>query len=88
MDTVSIIISASVTVLAFGLLIVSLVSYLKNRNTKLIFISLVFTLFLVKGIFFSLSVFNGQFATGILIQYLGVFDLFILASFFLATLKR
>ncbi len=81
-------ISASVTVLALGLLIVSLISYKKHRTSKMIFISIVFAIFLIKGILFSLGAFYNQLVVITQNQYLGLFDLLILVTLFLATLKR
>jgi hypothetical protein len=83
----SIVINASVTVLSLGLLIVSLISYKKHNSPKLIFISLVFLIFLIKGILFSLGLFYEQLTTINSNQYLGLFDLIILVALFIATLK-
>jgi predicted DNA-binding transcriptional regulator YafY len=54
---------------------------------KLIFISLVFLIFLIKGILFSLGLFYEQLTTINSNQYLGLFDLIILVALFIATLK-
>ncbi len=88
MNIESIIISACVTVLAIGLMVVSLISYRKHRSTKLLFTSLVFLLFFIKGILFSINAISGQFTVITSTQYLGLFDLLILIILFLATLKR
>ena len=88
MGVESIIISASVTVFALGLFIVSLISYRKQNNPKLIFICLVFLIFLIKGILFSLGLFFEQLTPINSSQYLGLFDLVILVALFIATLKR
>lgn len=88
MEIVSIIIDASITIFALGLFIVSLLSYRKYQNGKLLFVSLVFLIFLVKGILLSLSLFYSQFADIISNPYVGLFDLIVLVLLFIATLKR
>jgi hypothetical protein len=86
MDITNIVTSACITVLAFGLLLVSLASYGKYKNMKLFFVSLVFFLFLVKGIILSLNLFFENFIE--LSSYFGVFDVVMLILLFIATLKR
>jgi len=88
MEIESIIIDAGITIFALGLFIVSLLSYRKYKNGKLLFVSLVFLIFLVKGILLSLSLFYSQFADIISNPYVGLFDLIILVLLFIATLKR
>ena len=82
----NIIISACVTIFSLGLLIISLASYLKYKNLKLLFVSLVFLLFLIKGILLSINVFFEELAG--LNLYFIIFDLVILIFLFIATLKR
>jgi hypothetical protein len=88
MQPESIIISACITIFALGLFIVSLLSYRKHKNPKLIFVSLVFFVFLVRGILFSLSMFNQQIADILSMPYSWLVDLIILVLLFMATLKR
>jgi hypothetical protein len=88
MELQSIVIDACVTIFALGLLIVSLLSYRKHKNAKLIFVSLIFLVFLIKGILLSLSLFNEQISTILSNSYVGLFDLVILILLFIATLKR
>lgn len=88
MEIESIIIDASITIFALGLFIVSLLSYRKYKNAKLLFVSLVFLVFFVKGILFSLGLFNEQLAGMASNPYIGLFDLIILVLLFMATLKR
>jgi len=88
MDLESIIIDACVTIFALGLLIVSLLSYRKYKNSKLIFVSLIFLVFFIKGIMLSLSLFNEQLTFMPRNPYIGLFDLVILVLLFIATLKR
>ena len=87
MEIQEIVISAFVTIFSVGLLVVSLASYRKYKNIKLLFVSLVFLVLLIKGILLSLSLF---YEIGILNStlYTGLFDLIILVLLFLATLKR
>jgi len=83
----SIAINGFLTVFSLGLLIISLISYKKSRNTKLVFVSMVFFVFFIKSIVLSIGIFYE-------IDYLkinpffGFFDLTILILLFIATLKR
>jgi len=88
MDIESIVIFAFITVFSLGLLIVSLLSYRKYKNTKLLFVSAVFLVFLIKGVLFSLGLFYSQIADILSSSYAGLFDLIILVLLFIATLKR
>jgi len=88
MDVESIIIDACITIFALGLLIVSLLSYRRYKNGKLLFVSLVFGIFLIKGLILSLSLFYNQFADITSNPYIGLLDLMMLVLLFMATLKR
>ncbi len=88
MQPESVVISACITVFALGLFVVSLLSYRKHKNPKLIFVSLVFLVFLVRGILLSLSLFNQQIADILSMPYCWLLDLVILVLLFMATLKR
>jgi len=88
MNVESIIIDACITIFALGLLIVSLLSYRKYKNTKLIFVSLVFLVFFLKGIMLSISLFYEQLSGFISNPYFRLLDLFVLILLFIATLKR
>ena len=88
MEIESVIIDACITIFALGLFIVSLLSYRKYKNVKLIFVSLVFFVFLIKGILLSISLFNEQLAGLTSIPYFRLFDLLVLILLFIATLKR
>jgi hypothetical protein len=88
MEIESIVISACITVFALGLLAVSLVSYRKYKNPKLLFVSLVFFVFFIKGILLSFGLFYEQMAVIDFNLYAGLFDLMILVLLFIATLKR
>jgi len=88
METVSIVLDAGITIFALGLLLVSLFSYRKYKNSKLLFVSFVFLIFFVKGAILSFNLFNNQLADVISNPYFGLFDLIILVLLFVATLKR
>ncbi len=88
MDITTIVIDACITIFALGLLFVSLFSYRKYKNTKLLPISLIFLVFFIKGILLSLGLFDKQISDIIFNPYAGLFDLVILVLLFIATLKR
>ena len=75
-------------VFAIGLCIISLLSYLKTKNKKLLFVTAVFFLFIIKGILLSASLFITIPLELISIQILSVFDLIVLLLLFMATLKK
>ena len=83
-----IVLSACITIFALGLLVVSLLSFKKYKNLKLLFVSIVFLVFLIKGLLLSLSLFYGQFDIVHNSPYSELFDLIILVVLFAATLKR
>jgi len=84
----SIAIIACITVFSLGLLVVSLLSYKKHKNTKLLFVSVVFFIFFIKGIVLSLGIFLDYFSNLTYSIYLGLLDLVVLIMLFIATLKR
>jgi len=86
--TESIIIYAFITIFSIGLFIISILSYKKTNNKKLIFVSTVFLLFFIKGLILSLSLFYADLKTYIAIPILAVFDLLVLFLLFIATLKK
>ena len=88
MEIQDIIISAFVTIFSLGLLVVSLASYRKYKNLKLLFVSIVFFVLLIKGILLSLSLFSDEIIMLNSVFYTGLFDLIILILLFMATLKR
>jgi hypothetical protein len=88
MDILNIIIAACITVFSLGLLIVSLLSYTRTKNIKLIFVSIVFLLFFIRGILLSAGVFNEELESLITMPYVGMLDLIMLILLFIATLKR
>jgi len=81
-------INSCITIFSLGMLVVSLLSYRKYKNNKLIFVSSAFLLFLMKGILLSLSLFYEEIIEITSSTYMGLFDLMILILLFIATLKR
>ena len=88
MEIESIILYSCITIFSLGMLIVSALSYKKYKNKKLIFVSLAFLLFFIKGIILSLSLFIDEIIPISSSSYMGLFDLMILIMLFTATLKR
>ena len=88
MEIVNIIIAACITVFALGLFIVSLLSYHRSKNIKLLFVSFVFLVLLIRGTLLSVSLFNEQLEPFVIMPYAGFLDLIILILLFIATLKR
>ena len=84
----SIIIYAFITIFSIGLFSVSILSYNKSKNKKLLFVSTVFFLFFIKGIILSLSLFLPDLNITVTIPVLAVFDLLVLFLLFIATLKK
>ena len=88
MEIEQIIISACITIFSLGLLLVSSASYRKYKNLKLLFVSMVFVVFLIKGMLLSLSLFYEDIELLNTVIHSGLFDLSILILLFIATLKR
>jgi len=84
----NLIISGIIIVFSLGLAVISILSYKKYRNQKLLFVSIVFILFLVKGLFSVLSVFTDIIPEYDMFNYSGIIDLAVLVLLYLATLKR
>ena len=83
-----IILGAAITIVSFNLFLVSLLSFWKYRNIKLVFTSIIFFFFLIKGVLLSLSLFYEQLAPLQSMLYLWVFDLVILVLLYITSLKR
>lgn len=88
METELIIINACITIFSIGMLIVSLLSYNKYKNSKLLFVSIVFLIFFIKGLIFSFGLFYNNINNIFSNTYIALFDLLILILLFMATLKR
>jgi hypothetical protein len=74
--------------LSLGLLIISLLIYKQNKKKKLIVITGVFIVFLIKAILTSLGLFTSNLTMFLSSSYFQLFDLVILALLFFAVLKR
>lgn len=88
MNIETIVLYAFITIFALGMLIVSLLSYRRFKNMQLLFVSIAFLVFFIKGLTQSLSLFIGEINVITTSIYLGLFDLVILIMLFVATLKR
>ena len=83
----STIIYGFLTVFSIGLMVISLLSYQKSKNKKILFISGIFIIFLIKGLLLSLSLLNLEYQDIVSIPFLALLDLLILSFLFLAVLK-
>ena len=88
MDVETILLSSSITIFSLGLIIISLISYLKFKSGKLLIISFIFIVFLIKGIILSLTLFYLEFKEFDFSLYFGFLDVIILTLLFISTLKR
>jgi hypothetical protein len=89
MEMEIIFIIALVVILSLILLIVTLLSFWKYKNKKLFFVSLIFLVFLARGILLSFGLFRDQIAEISSSGYIWVFDLVILILLYIAySLKR
>ena len=77
-----------ITIFSIGMFIISLFSYKRSKNFKILFVSLAFFLFFIKHILLSLGLFITYINDIISIQTLGIFDLLIIVVLFIATLKK
>lgn len=75
------------TVFSFALWVISIFSYQKSRNKKIIFVNIVFLIFLIKGVLLSLSIFIPELLGLLSIPLLAVFDLLMLCLLFIAVLR-
>jgi len=88
MSIEAIIIYAFITIFSLGLLVVSFTSYRRSSNLKLVFVTLVFLVFLIKGLLLSIGLFSEELADVTASVYMGLFDLIILILLFIATIRR
>jgi len=88
MQVESVLLSAGITIFSLGLLIVSLISYRKHRNMRLLFISIILLTLLIKGMLFTVHVFLVEIPALETSVFNGVFDFIILLLLFIATVKR
>ena len=88
MEIVTIVLSAGITIFSIGLCLLSLLSYRRFSNAKLLFVSIAFFIFFIKGLLYSIGIFNEDIAALSATTYSRVLDLIILLFLFIATLKR
>ena len=81
-------IGAGITIFSSALLVISLLSYRRYRNVKLLFIGMILCVFLLRGILLSLSLFYVTIQPFTSSYSFGVLDLLVLVIIYLLTLKR
>jgi hypothetical protein len=87
MQIIELFLTASITMLALGLMILSLLGYRKNHNTKMLFITMVFFVFLIKGLLFTIDLFIEDFTIFASNLNIWFFDLAVLVLLYIASLK-
>lgn len=91
MDTISLLnisIVGITTVFSLGLFVISLISYRKSKNKKILFVNLVLLLFFIKNLLLSFFLFTAQIQNNITVLALELFDLLILVFLFIAVLTK
>jgi hypothetical protein len=88
MEIENIILNAVITMFSFGMLLVTLLSYRRFKHLKLLFVSIAFLMFFLKGLLQSLSLFFTVFSMMYPSISQGLFDVVILLFLFFSTLKR
>jgi hypothetical protein len=89
MELINILIPPFLIVFSLGMFITALASYFRSKNSKLIFVSIVFLIFLIKGILMSLGLLYQQELAPInSLTNFGILDVIVLFFLFIATLKR
>jgi len=88
MEIEYVVIGAAISINSLVLLITSLLSYKKYKNTKLIFVILVFLFFFIRGILLSLGLFYDVLAPFASSYYTWLIDVVILNLLYVAALKR
>lgn len=84
----TLVIGGIILVFSLGLFGISILSYRRYKNRKLLFVSTVFFLFFIKGILSVLSIFLDFIPKVGLFNYSGLIDLAVLILLYMATLKR
>ncbi len=82
------IIYAFIVVFSLSLLTVAFLAFRRSRNVKIALVAAAFILFLAKGILFSVQLFTDAISQESLWIGSGLLDIGILATIFLATLRR
>jgi hypothetical protein len=88
MEYIDLAITASITMLAFGLFTLSVVNYYKRRNSRLLFLSVVFLVFLIKEVLISFRLFDYRVPIVDTTLNLWLFDILILVLLYIGTIKR
>jgi hypothetical protein len=88
MSVLELLILSIVIVISFGLLVLSLFAYKKNKNLKMLFISFVFLVFFVKVVLYNISLFVQEINIFDSMINIWVFDLVILVLLYIASMKR
>ena len=84
MDAGILLLYAAITILSMILFVVTLLSYVKTRNRKLFFVSLIFLFLLIRGGILSLGLFYTQLGTLLSNGYIWVVDLLVLILLYVA----
>ena len=87
MEVIELFVAAGITLFSFGLLVLSLVGLKKTKDTRMIFVSAMFLMFLVKGILYTYSLFQGSYIFFDSILNVLIVDLIILILLFISSLK-
>ena len=88
LSIVNIIIVGFATIFSLGLFIISLNSYRKSKNKKILFVNLVLLLFFIKNLLLSFNLFTTQIQNNITLLVLELLDLLILVFLFIAVLTK
>ena len=84
MDAGILLLYAAITILSMILFVVTLLSYVKTRNRKLFFVSLIFLFLLIRGGILSVGLFYTQLGTLLSNGYIWVIDLLVLILLYVA----
>lgn len=84
----AVILYALLVIISLVLLILSVLSYWKYEKRRTLFISMILFLFFLRSILLSLGLFYEQIAAFTSSIYIWVFDLIILAFFYIMSLKK
>ena len=84
MDAGILLLYATITILSMILFVVTLLSYVKTRNRKLFFVSLIFLFLLIRGGILSVGLFYTQLGTLLSNGYIWVIDLLVLILLYVA----
>ena len=88
MSVLELFILSIIIVISFGLLVLSLFAYRKNKNLKMLFISFVFLVFFIKVVLYNISLFVSEINIFDSMISIWIFDLVILVLLYVASMKR